>query len=178
MFRSARLFTPKNRRTSIQMTPLRFPGQPAEDRVRVLRQQWADFLVLPTCLVLLALYEWWRWLFSISANPLLLTMVAAVALTQTWRRRKLYRAELNQLQLNRKDRCTVRHLIELLGSEAHRLSRELVEHISKRAVPWVAQRIWHSFKPLSLSSRLRPYSKTLLSACLSSLKKTALWPNR
>lgn len=177
MFRSARLFTPKNRRTSLQMTSWRLQGQPAEDRLRALRHQWVDVLRLPICLVILALYEWWRWLFSIPVNPLLLTIVAAVALAQTWRRRKLYRAELNQLQPD-KASCTARQLIELLRSEVHHLCQELVEHISKQAVPLVAQRIGHPFKSLCQSRLSGPLSKNLLSTCLSGLKKNALWPNR
>ena len=177
MFRSARLFTQKNRRTSLPMTPLRILGQPVEDRIRVLQQQWANFLMLPMCLVVLTLYEWWRWLFSIPANPLFLTIVAAVALAQTWRRRKMYQVELNHLKFD-KAPCAARQLIELLRSEVLHLCQELVHQISRQTVPLVAQRIWLSFKPLCLSSHLWPCSKTLLSACLSRLKRTALWPNR
>ncbi|HVG02581.1 MAG TPA: hypothetical protein VM842_06795 [Nitrospira sp.] len=120
MFRPVRLFTSKNRRTAFPVAPFPFPSQPAEDRVRVLRQQWADVLVLPTCLILLAFYEWWRWLFSIPANPLLLTMVAAVALIQLRRRWKMYRAELNRLQSD-KAQSSSGHRVELIRSKTYRL---------------------------------------------------------
>ena len=98
MFRSPRLFAPKNRRTSFSMTPWQLSGQPVEDRIRMLRQQWLDFLVLPSCLIILALYEWWRWLFSVPANPFLLSMVAAASLSRTWRRGKAYKEQLSQAQ--------------------------------------------------------------------------------
>jgi len=178
MFRSARFFTPKNRRTSLQMTSFRLPDQPVEDRVRVLRQQWADFLVLPTCLVLLALYEWWRWLFSIPANPFLLTIVAAVALTQMRRRRKLYRAELNQLQFNRKAPCTARQLIELLRSEAQHLRQDLVDRTSIQTIPGLDQRVWQPFKRICDAGLCVSFPKSLLAALLSELKRHAPWPNR
>ena len=71
MFRATRLFTPKNYRTSLMTCSSGLSGQPAADRLRVLRQQWADALVLPTCLILLALYEWWSWLFFHSGKSLL-----------------------------------------------------------------------------------------------------------
>ena len=177
MFRSARLFTPKNRRTSLQMTPLRFPGQSVEDRVRVLRQQWADCLVLPACLILLALYEWWRWLFSIPANPFLLTIVATVALAQMWRRRKLYRGELNQLQFNRNAPCTARQLIELLHSEAQQLYQDLVDRSSTYTRPVLGHRTWQPFKRMCDAGLCVPFPQ-LLAALLSELKRHAPWPNR
>jgi hypothetical protein len=177
MIRSVGLFTPKNRRTSSQMTQVRFPGQPVEDRVRALRQQWADFLVLPLCLLVLTFYEWWRWLFSIPVNPLLHTMVTAVALTQLWRRRRMYRAEMNHLHRD-KAPCPTRHLIKLLCSETYRLCPELRDQISKQAVPFVAQWIWHPLKNLCQSSLYGLFLRNVMSACLSGLKKNALPPTR
>jgi hypothetical protein len=159
------------------MTSWRLQSQPAEDRLRVLRHQWVDVLRLPTCLVILALYEWWRWLFSIPANPLLLTIVAAVALTQVWRRRKVYRAEMIHLQLDNAT-CTARELIVSLRSAAQHLSQELVEQLWNRVVPLVAQTIWLPFKSLCQARLSGPLSKNLLSTYLSGLKKNVLWLNR
>src|SRR6187200_954849 len=119
MFRPARLFRAKNRRTASSIASLPFTGQLPQERVRVLRQQWADALVLPSCLVLLALYEWWRWLFSIPANPFLLTTVAAVALLQLGRRWKMYRAELNRVQSDR-TQGSAENRIGLVRSKTHR----------------------------------------------------------
>lgn len=177
MFRSARVFTPKNRRTSLQMTPLRPSGQTVEDRLRVLRHQWADFLVLPTCLIVLALYEWWRWLFSIPANPLLLTIVAGVALSQTWARRKAYRVEMNQLQLD-KTPCTARQLIESLHSEVQQLCQDLVKRASTQTIPMLDQRVWQPFKRICDAGLSLSFAKNLLAALLSELKRHAPWPNR
>ena len=119
MFRPARLFTTKNRRTAFPSAPLPFPGQLPQDRARLLRQQWADVLVLPACLLLLALYEWWRWLFSIPANPFLLTILASAALIQLRRRWKTYRAELNRVQTGQ-TQYPSRHHVELIRSDIYR----------------------------------------------------------
>jgi hypothetical protein len=159
------------------MTSWRIQGQPVEDRLRVLRHQWVDALRLPTCLVILALYEWWRWLFSIPANPLLLTIVAAAALTQMWRRWKVYRAEMIHFQLANAT-CTVRQLIMSFRSAAQHHSQELIEQLWNRVVPVVAQTIWLPFKSLCQARLSGPLSKNLLSTCMSELKKNALWLNR
>jgi hypothetical protein len=73
------------------------------------------------CLTILALYEWWRWLFSIPANPFLLTVVAMVALVHTRRRRRSYKTELARLKIGRGDDGMVGLLIELLRETGRRM---------------------------------------------------------
>ena len=176
MFRATRLFTPKNYRTSLMTASLRLSGQPAADRLRVLRQQWADALVLPTCLILLALYEWWSWLFSIPANPFLLTILAAVAVIQLWRRRKVYKMELNRLQPDEMH-CSAAQLIEMLRAETHRLYHDVLEQIVTQTRRFVGQRIWHPLNNLC-QSKLGADTKSRLSTCWSRLQRITLWPNR
>ncbi len=178
MFRPARLFNSKNRRTPLQMKPLGSPGQSAEERLRLLRYQWADFLALPTCLAVVALYEWWRWLFSIPPNPVLLTVVAAVGLTQAWRKRRVYKAELSYLQLNQEAGCTAKQVIELLSARARRLAHKLGDHISTQTIPLSVQRVWQPFTRLCDVWPCVPLPRHLLSALLSGLKRHAPWPNR
>lgn len=114
MWLTARVFGSKNRRTSLQMTPRRLTGQSLEEQIRRLQSAWGDVLSLPLCLVTLALYEWWRWLFSIPSNPLLLTVMAALAVHATWRRRTVYKAELTLLRPGRSDEPMLKHLVDLL----------------------------------------------------------------
>ena len=125
MFLPARVFTSKNRRTSLQSIPRRLTTQSIEEQIRALQTAWADVLSLPLCLTVLALYEWWRWLFSIPSNPLLLTVVAAVAIHASRRRRKAYKAELKQLQLNRPAQPTLHDVVELLGIAGRRILQDL-----------------------------------------------------
>lgn len=94
MFLPARLFGSKNRRTPLQLTPRRLTGQSVDEQIRRLQSAWGDVLSLPMCLGALAVYEWWRWLFSMPPNPLLLTIVAAVAIQATWRRRAVYKGRI------------------------------------------------------------------------------------
>lgn len=114
MFLPARLFGSKNRRTPLQLTPRRLTGQSVDEQIRRLQSAWGDVLSLPMCLGALAVYEWWRWLFSMPPNPLLLTIVAAVAIQATWRRRAVYTAELKLLRLGRGDEPTVAQAAVLL----------------------------------------------------------------
>ena len=131
MFLPARLFGSKNRRTPLQLTPRRLTGQSVDEQIRRLQSAWGDVLSLPMCLGALALYEWWRWLFSIPSNPLLLTIVAAVAIHATWRRRAVYKAELKLLRLGRGDEPTVAQAAELLRLAAARL----LQHITNIRIP-------------------------------------------
>ena len=121
MFLPARLFGSKNRRTPLQLTPRRLAGQSVDDQIRRLQSAWGDVLSLPMCLGALALYEWWRWLFSMPSNPLLLTIVAAVAIHAAWRRRAVYKTELRLLRLGRGEEPTVAQAAALLRSTAARL---------------------------------------------------------
>jgi hypothetical protein len=70
-------------------------------------------------------------LFSIPSNPLLLTIVAAVAIHATWRRRAVYTAELKQLRLGRADEPTVKQLVELL----HLAGARLLQQITNIRIP-------------------------------------------
>jgi len=121
MFLPARLFGSKNRRTPLQLTPRRLTGQSVDEQIRRLQSAWGDVLSLPMCLGALALYEWWRWLFSMPSNPLLLTIVAAVAIHAAWRRRAVYKTELRLLRLGRGEEPTVAQAAALLRSTAARL---------------------------------------------------------
>jgi hypothetical protein len=125
MFLPARLFGSKNRRTPLQLTPRRLTGQSVDEQIRRLQSAWGDVLSLPMCLGALALYEWWRWLFSMSPNPLLLTIVAAVAIQAARRRRAVYKAELKLLRLGRVDEPTVAQAAVLLRLTAARLLQQI-----------------------------------------------------
>ena len=125
MFLPARLFGSKNRRTPLQLTPRRLTGQSVDEQIRRLQSAWGDVLSLPMCLGALAVYEWWRWLFSMPPNPLLLTIVAAVAIQATWRRRAVYKAELKLLRLGRGAEPTVAQAAVLLRLTAARLLQQI-----------------------------------------------------
>lgn len=140
MFLPARVFSAKNRRTSLPSIPRRLIGQSIDEQIRALHSTWADVLSLPLCLTVLALYEWWRWLFSIPSNPLLLTMVAAVAVHAARRRRKAYKAELKQLHLNRPAQPTVHDAVELLCLAGRRLLHDVTGKLSPATIIASARR--------------------------------------
>lgn len=140
MLLPARLFNSKNRRTSLSSIPRRLTGQSIDEQIRALQSAWGDRLSLPLCLAVLALYEWWRWLFSIPSNPLLLTVVAAVAIHATRHRRKVYRAELKQLRLGRPAQPTVSDLIEVLCLGGRRTLQDLTPKVSPASIIATARR--------------------------------------
>ena len=132
MLLPVRLFNSKNRRTPLQITPRRPSGQSVDEQIRALQSAWGDVLSLPLCLGTLALYEWWRWLFSIPSNPLLLTLVAAVAVRSTWRRRRVYMADLKLLRLGQAGEPTLRQLAGLL----HIAGARLRDDVSRGVARW------------------------------------------
>ncbi len=134
MLRPARLFSSKNRRAPLQWTPRRSNGQPVDEQIRALQCAWGDAVSLPLCLALLALYEWWRWLFSMTPNPLLLTVAAAIAMHATWRRGKRYRSELKQLRLASPAQPTTTHVRDLLHVVGLRVAQELRIHLAPAAM--------------------------------------------
>lgn len=151
-FLPSRVFGSKNRRTPLQLTPRRLTSQPVEEQIRRLQSAWGDVLSLPLCLVALALYEWWRWLFSIPSNPLLLTIVAAAAIHATWRRRAVYTADLKQLRLGRTTEATVTQLAELLRLTGARLRHQVA---TLRVPPTILASIRRALSPANgLAKRL------------------------
>jgi len=141
MFLPGRLFNSKNRRTPLQLIPRRLSGQSIDDQIRALHAAWGDVLSLPLCLSVLALYEWWRWLFTMPSNPILLTFVAAVAIHVTWRRRKVYKAELKQLRPSRPAHATVSEVIELLRIMGTRVMQDMKNKLAPATVLASARRI-------------------------------------
>ncbi len=178
MIRLARFFNSRNRRTPLYTIPLRFPGQPAGERIRLLRSHQADSLVLPSCLSILALYEWWRWLFSAPPNPLLLTLVAAAALAQMWRRQKAYKAELSSLPTDRQAAAGSRQVIELIGSGAQHLWQTVRDQLSREVITPLARWIGQLSKFMRYTGLSRLLPPTILSAVSSSLKRNTIWLNR
>ncbi len=140
MFLPARVFTSKNRRTPLQMIPRRSTGLSLDEQIRALQSAWADVLSLPLCLTVLAFYEWWRWLFSIPSNPLLLTVVAAIAIHATCRRRKAYKTELKQLHLNRPPQPTLREVIEMFSVGGRRVLQDLTRAVAPATIITTARR--------------------------------------
>jgi len=140
MFLPGRVFTSKNRRTALPAVR-RLPGQSIDAQIRALHAAWADVLSLPLCLGLLALYEWWRWLFSMPANPLLLTLVAAIAIYATRGRRKAYKSELKRLQVERVPDLTVSELLELLRLGGRRILQELTRRVDPAVIITSARRL-------------------------------------
>lgn len=149
MFRPARFFSSKNRRAPLQWTPRRSTHQSVDEQIRALHGAWGDALSLPLCLTLLALYEWWRWLFSMTPNPLLLTFVAAVAIHVAWRRRKLYRSELQQLRLTHPSPPAMSQVVELLQIVGLRLRQELTAHLNSATVSALLRRLVSSANGLA-----------------------------
>ena len=107
------------------------------------------FMLGALCLTLLALYEWWRWLFSMTPNPLLLTFVAAVAIHVAWRRRKLYRSELQQLRLTHPSPPAMSQVVELLQIVGLRLRQELTAHLNSATVSALLRRLVSSANGLA-----------------------------
>ncbi len=140
MFLPGRVFTSKNRRTAPPIAR-RSTGQSIDEQIRALHAGWADVLSLPLCLGLLAMYEWWRWLFSMPANPLLLSMVAAIAVYATRRRRKAYKAELKRLQVARVPDLTVSELLGLLRLGGRRILHELTRKFDPAVILISARRL-------------------------------------
>ena len=141
MFRPARFFSSKNRRAPLQWTPRRSNTQSVDDQIRALQGSWGDAVSLPLCLTALALYEWWRWLFSMTPNPLMLTFAAAVAIHVAWRRRKRYRAELQHLRLGHPAQPTAGQMVELLHIVGLRLWQELTVKLAPAVIAASLRRI-------------------------------------
>lgn len=140
MFLPGRVFTSKNRRTSLPSISRRLTGQSIDEQIRALQSAWAEVLSLPLCLSVLAFYEWWRWLFSIPSNPLLLTIIAALAVHATRRRRKAYKAELKQLHLTRPPQPTVSDVIESLCGDGRRILQDATGMLVPSAIIASARR--------------------------------------
>jgi hypothetical protein len=90
-----------------------------------LRDKFNDLLALPLCLVVLAMFEWWRWSFAISPNPWVLTIAALISITYAWRKgARLVRTVKNH-RLGRDGERVVGQMLEPLREKGYRVFHDI-----------------------------------------------------
>jgi hypothetical protein len=97
------------------LRPLRVAGQSLDEEIVRLQDKWDQNIFLPASLsVVLACLEWYRWSFSLSPNPWLLTFIAiAVCLYSVWKTIE-YKKSKRNLELGRDgERVVAEHLEQL-----------------------------------------------------------------
>lgn len=117
--------TPKSK-SPLKNRPLRNPGQSLDDRIqRLIDGYVSTYVLMPAVLVLLALYEWYGWYFNTPRSPILLTLVAtiAVAISAPILLRK--RKEIRNYRLGRDGERAVGQYLEDLRSRGAKVYHDI-----------------------------------------------------
>lgn len=115
----------KLRSSPIKTPPLRLPGQSIEERISELHSEWFDHLVLPLCLVALAMVAWWQRWFSVLLNPWALTILAVISSIYTWQKAAPLLKTVKNLRLGRDGERVVGQMLEPLRGKGYRVFHDI-----------------------------------------------------
>lgn len=114
-------------RSPLKDAPLRYAGQSLDEEIqRVLDDDILVYLVSATLFISLALFEWWRSYFDLPPQPILFTIIAAIAIAYTARKVIFARRTLKRLRLARDGERAVGQYLEELRANGYRVLHDIV----------------------------------------------------
>jgi hypothetical protein len=114
-------------KSPLQSNPLRLPGQSLDDRIReVIERQISDRILFAGMMGMLTIFEWLRWAFEITVNPVILTIafvaIALAIVPGITRTRKQIRA----MRLGRDGERAVGQALEQLRRYGYRVFHDIL----------------------------------------------------
>lgn len=113
------------RRSLIKTPPLRLPGQSVDERISILQDKFTDLLILPSCLVVLGVLEWWHWWTAIPPSPWVFTIVALISIIYVWKKGAPLVAMVKNLRLGRDGERSVGQMLEPLREKGYRVFHDI-----------------------------------------------------
>ena len=114
------------RRSPIVTPPLRLPGQSIDERICDLRDKFNELLVLPLCLVALAIVEWLHWLMAAPPNPFIPSVLALIAILYAWRKGAPLVATIKNHRLGRDGERSVGQMLEQLRGKGYCIFHDII----------------------------------------------------
>jgi hypothetical protein len=114
-------------RSPLKDLPLRLPGQSLEEERRaILEDKLEPWLLTAMLFVVLAAFEWWRFLRDVHLNPILFSLVAGLAvLLAAWRVMR-WRPQLKALRLGIQGEKVVGQYLEQLRSAGYAVFHDVI----------------------------------------------------
>lgn len=114
-------------RSPLKNAPLRYAGQSLDEEIqRVMDDDVLVYLVSATLFISLAFFEWWRSYFAVPPQPVLFTIIAAIATAYTTKKIISARRTLKRLRLARDGERVVGQYLEGLRASGYRVLHDIV----------------------------------------------------
>ena len=117
--------TREHRRPLFVHPLLRLPGQSMDERITHHQEKLADLVVPTFCLVVLAVFEWWRWWFPVPPMPLPFTAIALIAVLYAFPRVMRHRAGMKTDRQGRDGERYVGQMLEQLRDKGYRVFHDI-----------------------------------------------------
>jgi hypothetical protein len=115
----------KLRPSPIKTPPLRLPGQSIEERINELRSEFHEYLILPFCFVVLAMFECLRWWTAAPPNPILLTIAASITIVYAWIKIVPLKTMIRNLKVGQDGERSVGQMLEPLRGNGYRVFHDI-----------------------------------------------------
>lgn len=114
-------------RSPLKAAPLRYAGQSLDEEIqRVIDDDISVYIMVATMVIVLALYEWWRWYAKTPPQPVIFTVCGMGVLVYTARKVVLARRKLKTLRLARDGERVVGQFLEGLRENGYRVLHDIV----------------------------------------------------
>jgi hypothetical protein len=115
----------KSRRSVIKTPPLRVAGQSLDERISELQDEYGDLLILPFCLIVLALFEWWHWMTAVPPSPWILTTAAILSVIYAFKKGYPIIAMIRNLRFGRDGERSVGQMLERFREKGYQIFHDV-----------------------------------------------------
>ncbi|HEU4685270.1 MAG TPA: nuclease-related domain-containing protein [Nitrospira sp.] len=115
----------KERHDGLQHPPLRLPGESADERLRELREQFLELVIVPLGLSLMAAFELWHWFTGLPIDPWAIPAMALVSIGYAVMKGWPLVTEIRRLRLGLDGERSVGHTLESLREQGYRVFHDI-----------------------------------------------------
>lgn len=113
------------RRSRLKETPLRLPGQSIDERIGFLQEKIVEHLIMAMCCIVAACFGWIQQWTGRPLNPVVLTIIAIIAIGYAWRRIVPLRTTMKNLRTGRDGERSVGQTLEQLREGGYRVFHDV-----------------------------------------------------
>lgn len=117
--------TGRQRRSPVECRPLRLPGQSVDNRMSEIVQSFYEDLFVSSCLILLAIVDFYRWWTAARPSPIVFGSLAIIAVLYTWRKSVWLFPTIKNLRQGRDGERYVGQMLEELREKGYRIFHDI-----------------------------------------------------
>lgn len=116
---------PQSRRSALETTPLRLPGQSIDERITSLRDYVDDYLGCALCFFVVAGYQWIQWWLERPIHPIGLTLAAIGVIGYAAVKIRPLKSEIRDLRMGKEGERVVADMLDPLRKNGYRVFHDI-----------------------------------------------------